>query len=274
MFQPERARDEKFITELRALQPGLIVVVAYGQILPPAILDLPRFGCLNVHTSLLPKYRGAAPIQWVIANGETETGVTIMKMDEGLDTGDIVAQRRIPIHPEDDSVTLHDRLARLGAELLVQTIPDYAAGKIQPVPQPAEGASYAPKIKKEDGHIDWHRPAQIILNRLRAFTPWPGAFTFLPKAMEGTASSVPSFAKSQGSDKALPSKMVKIWKAEVVEKSGKAGEILSADRNGILVACGQNALRILELQRESGRRLNTVEFLAGHPLKAGGKFER
>jgi methionyl-tRNA formyltransferase len=142
------------------------------------------------------------------------------------------------------------------------------------VPQPAEGASYAPKIKKEDGHIDWHRPAQIILNRLRAFTPWPGAFTFLPKAMEGTASSVPSFAKSQGSDKALPSKMVKIWKAEVVEKSGKAGEILSADRNGILVACGQNALRILELQRESGRRLNTVEFLAGHPLKAGGKFER
>ena len=155
VLQPARARDEKFIAELRALAPDLIVVVAYGQILPQAILDLPRHGCLNVHTSLLPKYRGAAPIQWAIANGETETGVTIMKMDAGLDTGPIVAQRRTPILPTDDSATLHDRLAQLGAELLVQTIPDYVAGKIQPRPQPAEGVSHAPKIKKEDGRIDW-----------------------------------------------------------------------------------------------------------------------
>ena len=175
-----RARDEKFIAELRELKPDLIVVVAYGQILPPAILDLPRHGCLNVHTSLLPKYRGAAPIQWAIANGDTETGVTIMKMDAGLDTGPIVSQRRTPILPEDDSATLHDRLAQLGAELLAQTIPDYVAGKIQPVPQPAAGASYAAKIRKEDGRIDWNQPAQMIWNRLRAFTPWPGAFTFLP----------------------------------------------------------------------------------------------
>ena len=175
---PTRARDEKFIAELRALKPDLIVVVAYGQILPQRILDLPRHGCLNVHTSLLPKYRGAAPIQWAIANGDTETGVTIMKMDAGLDTGPIVAQRRTPILPADDSATLHDRLARLGAELLAQTIPDYVAGKIQPQPQPAEGVSHAPKIKKEDGRIDWNLPAQTIWNRLRAFTPWPGAFTF------------------------------------------------------------------------------------------------
>ncbi len=253
VLQPERARDEKFIAGLRALQPDLIIVVAYGQILPPAILDLPRHGCLNVHTSLLPKYRGAAPIQWAIANGDTETGVTIMKMDAGLDTGPIVSQHRTPIRPEDDSATLHDRLAQLGAELLVQTIPDYVAGKIQPAPQPAEGASYAAKIKKEDGRIDWNQPAQTIWNRLRAFTPWPGAFTFL-------------------AGKPNPH-LLKIWKAEIVKQSGGAGEILSADKNGITVGCGENALRILELQREGGRRMNAAEFLSGHPLKAGEIFE-
>ena len=177
VLQPARARDEQFIAELRALKPDLIVVVAYGHILPPAILELPKFGCLNVHTSLLPKYRGAAPIQWAIANGETETGVTVMKMDAGLDTGPIVSQRRTPILPEDDSAMLHDRLAALGAELLLETVPDFVAGRIQPQPQPAEGASYAPKIKKEDGRIDWKLPAKTIWNRLRAFTPWPGAFT-------------------------------------------------------------------------------------------------
>jgi methionyl-tRNA formyltransferase len=272
VLQPERARDEKFIAELRALQPDLIIAVAYGQILPPAILDLPRHGCLNVHASLLPKYRGAAPIQWAIANADTETGVTLMRIDAGLDTGDIVAQRRTPIHPEDDSATLHDRLAQLGAELLVQTIPDYVAGKIQPKAQPAEGASYAPKIKKEDGRIDWNQPARTIWNRLRAFTPWPGAFTFLP-----------------GQPKPH---LLKIWKAEVIEEvSGRdsalrcpdaaarrpclgqpPGEILSADKTGIVVGCGKNALRILELQRESGRRMNAAEFLAGHPLKVGESF--
>jgi len=273
VLQPVKARDEKFITELRALQPDLIVVAAYGQILPPGILDLPRYGCLNVHTSLLPKYRGAAPIQWAIANGDAETGVTIMKMDVGLDTGPIVAQQRTPIQPADDSATLHDRLAQLGAELLVQTIPDYVAGKIRPRPQPAEGVSLAPKIKKEDGRIEWSQPAQTIWNRLRAFTPWPGAFTFWPKTLEGTASSAPSSAASQGSDEALPSRMLKIWKAEVGEKSGEVGTILSADKSGIVVACGQGALRILELQREGGRRMNAAEFLAGHPLKTGEKFE-
>jgi len=293
VLQPERARDEKFIAGLRALQPDLIIVVAYGQILPPAILDLPRHGCLNIHPSLLPKYRGAAPIQWAIANGDTETGVTIMKMDAGLDTGPIVSQRRTPIRPEDDSATLHDRLAQLGAELLVQTIPDYVAGKIQPVPQPAAGASRAAKIKKEDGRIDWNQPAQTIWNRLRAFTPWPGAFTFLSKAMEGTASSASSFAKSQGSDEALPSKMIKIWKAEVIEEvSGrdsalrcpdaaarrphlgqKHGEILSADKTGIVVGCGERALRIFELQREGGKRLTVEQFLAGFPLLVGWRFD-
>ena len=274
LLQPARIRDEKFIADLRALRPELIVVAAYGQILPPDILDLPPHGCLNVHTSLLPKYRGAAPIQWAIAQGDAETGVTIMKMDAGLDTGDIVAQSSTPISPEDDSASLHDRLARLGAELLVQTIPDYVAGKIQPRPQPVEGVSLAPKIKKEDGRIDWNLPAQRIWNRLRAFTPWPGGFTFLQTTAAGNALSVPQSSKGQGSGETLPSRLIKIWKAVPIEKSGEAGTILSADKNGMLVACGQGALRILELQREGGRRMNAAEFLAGHPLTAGEKFER
>jgi methionyl-tRNA formyltransferase len=253
VFQPAKARDEKFISELRELKPDLIVVVAYGQILPQSILDLPKFGCLNVHTSLLPKYRGASPIQSAILNGEAETGVTIMKMDAGLDTGEIVAQERTPILPEDNSQTLHDRLAQLGAELLVGTIPDYVARKILPKPQPTEGASYTAKIKKEDGKIDWNEPAEKILSRLRAFTPWPGAFTFFP------AGSKP--------------RLLKIWKAEVVKHSGRIGEVLSADKTGVVVGCGQDALWILELQREGGRRLSAQEFLAGYALEVGKRFE-
>jgi len=252
VLQPLKARDEKFIGELRALKPDLMVVVAYGQILPQTILDLPQFGCLNVHTSLLPKYRGAAPIQWAIAEGEPETGVTIMKMDAGLDTGPILSTRRTPILPTDDSQILHDRLAQLGAELLVNTIPIYVAGKILPQAQPAAGSTYAAKIKKEDGKIDWNQPAEQIWNRLRAFTPWPGAFTFLQTE-----------AKPQ---------LLKIWKAEVVECSGGLGEILVADKTGIIVGCGQNALRILELQREGGKRLPAEQFLTGFPLTAGDKF--
>jgi len=253
VLQPLKARDEQFIAELRALKPDLIVVVAYGQILPQTILDLPQFGCLNVHTSLLPKYRGAAPIQWAIADGEPETGVTIMKMDAGLDTGAILSTRRTPILATDDSQVLHDRLAQLGAELLAEIIPNYVAGKITPQPQPAEGSTYAAKIKKEDGRIDWNLPAKQIWNRLRAFTPWPGAFTFLK-----------SEPKPQ---------LLKIWKVEVVEQTGIAGTILAVDKTGIVVGCGTNALRILELQREGGRRMSAADFLVGFALHVGDKFE-
>jgi methionyl-tRNA formyltransferase len=161
--------------------------------------------------------------------------------------------RRTPILPTDDSQVLHDRLAQLGAALLAETIPDYAAGKILPQPQPADGSTYAAKIKKEDGKIDWNQPAVQIWNRLRAFTPWPGAFTFLPA-------------------KPRPL-LLKIWKAEVVEEIGAAGTILSADKSGVVVGCGQGALRILELQREGGRRLAAEPFLTGHPLTGGEKFE-
>ncbi len=252
VLQPAKARDPEFLAALRALQPDLIAVAAFGQILPGDILELPRHGCLNVHTSLLPKYRGAAPIQWAILNGDRETGVTIMRMDAGLDTGDILTQRAMPIEPADNAQTLHDRLAQLGAELLVRTIPDYVAGKLSPQPQPAEGVSHAPKLKKEDGRVDWHLPARAIWNRVRAFTPWPGAFTFLPAQPHA--------------------KLLKLWEAQVESAGGKPGEILRADGNGILIGCGEESLCVRSLQREGGRRLSAAEFLAGHPLKAGDKL--
>lgn len=252
VFQPEKARDENLIAELRRLQPDLIAVAAFGQILPKSILELPRFGCLNVHTSLLPKYRGAAPIQWAILNDETETGVTIMKMDAGLDTGDILTQQVTPILAEDNAETLHDRLAQLGAELLVRTIPDFVAGKIQPRPQPAGQATHAPKIKKENGRIDWRMSARAIWNRIRAFTPWPGVFTFL-------------------SGQAQP-QLLKLWQAEAVAGSGNPGEVLSADKTGLVIGCGQGALRVTRLQREGGRRMSAQEFLAGHELRPGQRF--
>jgi methionyl-tRNA formyltransferase len=251
VLQPEQARAENFIAELQRLQPALIAVAAFGQILPGRILELARFGCLNVHTSLLPKYRGAAPIQWAILNDESETGVTIMKMAAGLDTGDILTQQATPVLPEDNAETLHDRLAQLGAELLVRTIPDYVAGKIQPRPQGAGQATHAPKIKKEDGRIDWRWPARAVWNRVRAFAPWPGAFTFLP-------------AQPQP-------QLLKIWQAEVVPQNGAPGEILSADKSGILIGCGQNALRVTMVQREGGRKMPAQDFLAGQPLKPGQK---
>jgi len=252
VLQPLKARDEQFVGQLRDLKPDLMVVVAYGQILPQALLDVPPHGCLNVHTSLLPKYRGAAPIQRAIAEGELETGVTIMKMDAGLDTGPILSTRHTPILATDDSQILHDRLAQLGADLLLETIAAYVAGRIVPQPQSAEGATYAAKIKKEDGRIDWNLPAIQIGNRLRAFTPWPGAFTFLnaePKPL-----------------------MLKVWKVEVMEGHGAAGTVLAADKAGIVVGCGSGALRILELQREGGKRLTAEQFLAGCALDAGAKF--
>jgi methionyl-tRNA formyltransferase len=249
VLQPEKARSEAFLGELRALAPELIAVAAYGQILPKSILDLPRFGCLNVHTSLLPKYRGPAPIQWSILNGDAETGVTIMKIDVTLDTGDMLAQERTAILPEDNSVTLHDRLAKMGAELLVRSIPDYITRKLVPRPQPAEGASYAPKITKQDGRIDWQQPARVIWNRVRGLVPWPGAYTHMP------ASPQPH--------------LLKIWQAEVAPSKGAPGEVLQADKTGVVVACGEEALRVLVLQREGGRRLKAQEFLAGHPLQPG-----
>lgn len=251
VLQPERARDEQLLQSLQALAPDLIAVAAYGQILPQRILDLPHFGCLNVHTSLLPKYRGAAPIQRAILNDELETGVTIMKMDIGMDTGPILAQEKTMLLPKDTSQTLHDRLAAMGANLLVRVIPDFVAGKITPRPQPSEGVSYAPKITKAEGLIDWNAPARVIWNHVRGLVPWPGAFTHLLT-------------------QAAP-QLLKVWDTEVIEQTGPPGEILAVDQ-GIVVGCARNAVRILALQREGGRRLTATQFQAGYSLKPGDRL--
>jgi methionyl-tRNA formyltransferase len=252
VLQPEKARSPEFFEELRRLGPDLIVVVAYGQILPLSILELPRHGCINVHTSILPKYRGAAPIQWAILNGETETGVTIMKMDQGLDTGPILTQARVRIAVEDNSAALHDKLAVAGAELLVRTIAEYVSGNIVPRPQPSEGASYASKIRKQDGDIVWREPAAVVWNRVRGMTPWPGASAYLH---EGGGA-----------------RRLKILRAEAVEGSGQPGSVLRADQDGIVVACGTGALKVAELQLEGGRPMEARQFLAGHEMAPGYVF--
>ncbi len=253
VWQPPRAKDPAFLEQLATARPDLALVVAYGQLLPPDLLRIPPHGFLNVHASLLPKYRGAAPIQWALLNGDAETGVTIMKIDEGLDTGDILALRRTPIGPRETAPELHDRLAALGAALLLETIPPYLAGRLQPQPQPAQGASYARKIRKEDGLLDWRRPAEELERQIRALSPWPGAFTFLP---------------------AVPSPiLLKIWEAEIVDGQGTApGEIAEAGPDGMVVACGQRALRVRVLQREGGRRVTVQAFLAGHRVPAGSRL--
>jgi methionyl-tRNA formyltransferase len=255
VWQPAKCRDPEFVDALRQLAPELIVVAAYGQILPPAILDIPRLGCVNVHASILPEYRGAAPIQWALLDGRVRTGITLMKMDPGLDTGDILSQEAIPIGPTETAPELHDRLADLGADLLVRTIPAFVEGRVQPQPQPAAGASYARKIVKEDGQLDWTLPAPTLANRVRALKPWPGTFTFLPAEPHPL--------------------LLKVLKAEAdPEPSGPPGQVLQADATGLRVACGTGTLRILELQREGGRPLPSGVFLAGRAVPPGTQLVR
>jgi methionyl-tRNA formyltransferase len=244
VLQPKRARDPGFIAEVQALVPDVGVVVAYGQILPQTLLDVPRHGFVNVHTSILPRHRGAAPIQWAILSGDAETGVTIMQMDAGLDTGPILAVEKTPIQAEDDSRVLHDRLARMGAELLVRTLPEYTAGRIAGTPQPA-GATYARKIEKADGRIDWNESAETIQRKLRAFTPWPGAFCFV----EGAGGN----------------RLLKVWRAEAAAGQAEPGQVLVA-QNQFLVGCGAGALRLIEVQPEGRKRMTGTELLAGHAV--------
>ena len=247
MDQPAKARDPEFIERLRTLAPDLMLVAAYGQLLPQTLLDIPRHGCLNVHTSLLPAYRGAAPIQWALAHGLSETGVTLMRMDAGLDTGPIVTTATTPILDEDTGQSLHDRLADLGGELLVRSLPDFLAGYLEPRPQPLDGVSLARKITKEDGRLLWERPAVELWRRLRAFTPWPGAF-----------------CHAEGGGK---TRLVKVHAASLSEGSGRPGERLDYGKGRLVVACGRGALELLTLQPEGGRRMDAAAFLAGHPLE-------
>jgi methionyl-tRNA formyltransferase len=253
VLQPEKAREPAFLNRLAEFRPDIIVVAAYGQILPQSILDLPKFGCVNVHASLLPKYRGAAPIQWAILNGDAETGVTIMKMAASLDTGDILSQSATRIGPDETGASLHNRLALLGADLLVETLPRYVAGGIAARPQEESRASYARKITKEDGRLDWTQSAQLLRNRVRAFTPWPGAYAFW--TVRGQR------------------RLLKICRAQTEQRQGRPGEVLQADRGGVVIGCGTDALRVEELQQEGGRKMSASEFLAGHELQAGAKLE-
>ncbi|HXX01824.1 MAG TPA: methionyl-tRNA formyltransferase [Candidatus Acidoferrales bacterium] len=247
--QPDRIKNnEEFRSRLTIIQPDAIIVVGYGRLIPQWMLDLPRFGNINLHASLLPKYRGAAPVQWAIANGETATGVTTMRLDVGLDTGDILLQQAIPIAPDDTAETLAPRLALLGADLLIETLEGLQAGNIQPRPQDNSQATLAPILKKEDGLIDFSRPATETVNRLRGFQPWPGAYT----AFRGKNLQI---LQAKPSHAALPS-------AE-----------LSVDANRLLVGCGQNTcLEIIELQLEGKKRTPAQAFIQGYRPKPGEKL--
>ena len=255
-FQPQKARDPQSLEWIRAQQPDLIVVVAYGQILPQALLDIPRYGCINVHTSILPKYRGAAPIQWAILENQSRTGVTLMRMDAGLDTGDIITATTTPITTQDTAETLYDRLSELGANLLVETLPDYFVGKITLTPQQNAQASYVRKITKEDGHIDWRRPAELLSCHVRGLFPWPGAFTYW-----------------NDNERKILLKIRKVIANPAKAHNAQPGTILAASADNLEIACGVGTLNITELQREGKRAMDTKSFLAGNRLASGIRLE-
>ncbi len=248
--QPARVRGPRFVETLAQYDPDLIVVVAYGRILTERVLACPRHGCVNVHASLLPRYRGASPIQWALLRGETVTGVTTMLMDPGLDTGDILLQRTVEIPPGMNAGELHDRLAPVGAELLLETVVGLKRGTITPKPQDHDQATLAPLLKKEDGAIDWTRPAREIDWHVRGMTPWPGAFTFL----EGSRIVVLRGASVPGEVQAPP------------------GTVLGADNNGLSVATGEGCYQIHRLKPENARAMDVRAYLCGHPVQPGARF--
>lgn len=242
VYQPLKLRAPEAVAELEALHPDVIVVVAYGQILPKAVLDIPQYGCINVHASLLPKYRGAAPINKAIIDGEEETGVTTMRMDVGLDTGDMLIKRRVKIGPNETAGQLHDRLAPLGREALEETLRLLCAGTLVAEKQDDSQTCYAGMMKKEDGLIDWNLPARQIHNLVRGLYPWPGAYT------------------------RLNGQTLKIAATSVEKGQGTAGTLVAASAQGIDVACGEGVLRIGELQLPGKRRMAAGDFLRGHQL--------
>ena len=243
VLQPARIKERQAIEEIRALKPDVIVVMAYGQILPRGVLEIPKMACLNLHASLLPRWRGAAPIQAAIAAGDRETGITVMYMDEGLDTGDILLQRTIDILPIDTGGGLHDRLGAIAPETLLESLDLVAKGKAPRTPQDNASATYAPKLKREDGKIDWSDPADGIERKIRAFDPWPAAFmTVSTNGMHN----------------------LKIFSATVINLRGKPGKILPSKAE-LVVAAGEGALSLGEVQLEGKRRMSAAEFLRGHP---------
>jgi len=248
VFQPEKARHPDSVARIAAERPDLIVVVAYGQILPQEVLDIPKRMCINVHASLLPRYRGAAPINWAIARGETMTGVTIMKMDAGMDTGPMLHVRTMPIGEDDTAETMFPKLSALGAEALTEALGMLRQGTLAGTPQDGAMATYAPMLKKEHGRIDWGKPAREVRDLVRGMTPWPSACA-------GHAG-----------------KMVKILAASVREGKGAPGEILSVDRDGIVVACGEGAVRLGKVKPEGGRAMSSWEYAQGRRVRKGDRL--
>lgn len=254
VLSPENVNDPSFVEKLSSYAADIFVVVAYGQILRSAVLSMPEMGCVNVHASLLPKYRGAAPIQWAIANGETVTGVTTMYMNEKMDAGDIIMQRDVPIGCTETAGVLHDRIADAGAILVMDTLKKIADGKAVAIPQDEEGVTIAPKLSRKDGLIDWGMPAETIFNRVRGFNPWPGCWTNIRDA-EGCS----AVAESEGEGGLL-----KVWEAEVVDLRGNAGEILAMSGAGPVIAAGDNALRLIKVQPEGGKVMSGGDYMRGH----------
>ncbi len=244
ILQPARIKEHQAIEEIRSLEPDVIVVAAYGQILPRDVLEIPKVACLNLHASLLPRWRGAAPIQAAIAAGDRETGITVMYMDEGLDTGDILLQRTIDIRVDESGGSLHDRLANIAPDALLDALRLLGEGNAPRIPQDDTLAIYAPKLKREHGRIDWSEPADAIERKIRAFNPWPGAFMKIER------------------------QNLKIFSASVVDLSGEPGEILRSEKE-LVIAAGERALSIEEVQLEGKRRMSATEFLRGHASTLG-----
>ena len=248
VHQPEKLRTPEQQAPLAEAGVDVLVVAAYGIILPQAVLDMPRYGCLNIHGSLLPRWRGAAPIHRAIQAGDLETGITIMQMDAGLDTGPMLLKRAETIHPDDTTASLHDRLAWLGADMIVEALQALPDG-LTPTPQPAEGVTYAAKIGKAEAAVDWTRPAVEIERSVRAFNPFPGALA--------TYQNTP----------------IKLWRARAIDATGTPGEVLLAEAAGVIVACGEGSLCITELQKPGAKRLSAADFLRGMPIAAGSRFD-
>ena len=245
VFQPLTLKDPATQERIRAVQADAMIVAAYGLILPQAVLDMPRFGCINIHASLLPRWRGAAPIQRAIEAGDTESGVCIMQMEAGLDTGPVLLSGHVPIAADETAGTLHDKLADMGARLIVETL---AKLPIDAVAQPQIGVTYAAKIEKAEAQIDWRRPAREIERQIRAFNPFPGA----AGTLDGAA--------------------IKVWRSELVAAVAPPGTVVSVERSGIVVACGDGGLCLTELQKAGGKRLPVAQFLAGNPIAPGKTF--
>ena len=245
VYQPLKVRDEEFVKTLRAYNPDVMVVVAFGQIIPLSILQMPKYGCVNIHGSLLPKYRGAAPIQWAVLDGEKETGITTILMDEGIDTGDILLKKTIKIDTDETSGSLFDKLMALGAETILETLDELEKGSLTPIKQGESPTAYAKMLTKAMGLIDFTRPAKELDCFVRGMDPWPSAYT------------------------RLSGKTLKLWKVRAVEGSGKAGSVIGIGKESFIVACGEGAIEVLEVQLEGKKRMSAGDFLKGITLNIG-----